>query len=153
MYSETQKAGIKHFFIAIADAIGLWAVTLIVKFFSQAVPIVGQIVTIAAFCVLVYFVYAHYAPVFEYTADSKKIRVVRRTGHREKIVEVKVSDIVSVTSRPAEGVKTDRLCPAIILPKNPLYINYGTRAVLIDGSDKLYECLKNIMNGDKRWQK
>lgn len=153
MYSETQKAGTKHFFFTLAATLFLSAVTFMIRFFTQSVPVIGQLATVAAFVIMVYLVYIHYAPVFEYTLDGNRLIVIRRTGHREKNISVELSDIVSISEKAPDGVKADRMCPAMFFPKKPLYINYGTRAVLIDGSDKLYTRLKNLMNGDKKWQK
>lgn len=153
MYTEIQKAGVKHFFIALAAAAALSAVTFFIRFFTRAVPLIGQTATVAAVAALAYLVYAHYAPVFEYTLDGHRLTVTRRTGRREKKVTVRLSQIVSVSDKAPANVKTDRLCPAVFFAKNPLYINYGSRTVLIDGSSELYGHLKNAMNGDKRWQK
>lgn len=149
MYSEIHKAGTKHVLLALAAGIVLSLLSGVVKFFLQNIPLAEQIVTIGFFAVLVYLVYIHYASQFEYKINGYKLIITRKTGRRIKITEIKSAQIDEISSKRPKNIKTDRMTVSIFFVKNPMYIIYGNKAVLIDGTNELYEHINNITNGEK----
>ena len=149
MYSETKTAGIRHFLLALLAALGMYLVAAIIGFFTQSVPMVWHIVTILFFGILVYVVYFHYASTFEYKAGGYKLIITRKTGHRIRTIELKASEITEISRTKPDGIKTERMTVEIIAPKNPLYITYGNKAVMIDAGEELYSHIKNITNGEE----
>jgi hypothetical protein len=150
MYSETHTSGTKQFLLAVGAAAVLAGVSSVIRRLSQAMPMIGELLSVILFAFLVYLVFVHYAATFEYKISGYTLTVTRKTGHREKIIEIKSGEITAVSKKRPDGVKTEKMCVAILLCKNPLYICYGDRAVLIDGSSELAEKLKNMMNGEKK---
>lgn len=139
MYSEIHKAGTKHVLIALAAGIAMSLLSGVVKFFLRNIPLAEQIVTISFFAVLVYFVYIHYASQFEYKISGYKLIITRKTGRRIKVIEIKSAQIDNISSKKPKNIKTDKMTVAVFFAKNPIYITYGDKAVLIDGSDELCE--------------
>ena len=152
MYSETHTSGMKQFFIAVGAAAVFLAISLVIQFFTKSTPLIGDIVSVILFVVLGYIVYTHYTAVFEYRVDGHKLIITRKIGHREVSLTLKSGQINSITRSRPSGVRVSGKCVAVMFPKNPLYIVCSDSAVLIDGSEELYENIKNQMNGDKKWQ-
>ncbi len=149
MYSEIKSAGMRHFLLALVAAFVMYIAAAVIGFFTQSVPMVWHIVTILFFGILVYFVYFHYASVFEYKAGGYKLIISRKTGHRMRVIELKPSEITAVSRIKPNGVKAERMTLEIFAPKNPLYITYGDKTVLIDAGEELYNHIKNLTNGEK----
>ena len=153
MYSEIHRSGIKQFLYALAEAAAASVVSLVIKFIFREIPLIGDIATVAIFSALVYCVYVHYTAVFEYSIDGHNVTVMRTIGHRKSTIGFKTSQISSVLRSDPPKMHISRRCISILRPKNPLYIIYGSKGVMIDGSEELYDKLKIAMNGDKKWQK
>lgn len=149
MYGEIHKAGTKHVLLALAAGVVMSLLSGVVKFFLRNIPLAEQIVTIGFFAVLVYLVYIHYASQFEYKISGYKLIITRKTGRRIKVVEIKSSQIENISKNRPKNVKIERMTVAVLFVKNPMYITYGSKAVLIDGTDELYAHINNIMNGEK----
>lgn len=108
--TEKCTAGIKEAMFAI-----LWAVAILIgydladtamRLYTSNAFGSNMVLTIAAIlagCVLVYVVLTRYAAVFIYDADKKSIRITRKIGHRERAVEVKYRNIISLSRKIPEN--------------------------------------------------
>ena len=116
--------------------------------------LVLTVLAVAIGCVIAYFVLTRYGAVFTYTAEEKKIYIKRRIGHREKVIEIKNRDIVSVSkSAPyKETKKVYKMCKSIVSQKNRYYLVYknnGEReTVIFEPSQNLVkEISKRVKEG------
>ena len=100
---------------------------------------------IAAGCVVVYFVLTRYAASFTYEAGKRAIRLTRKIGHRERIAEIKYSDIISFSrERPQNMPKPVRkFGKTVFSGKNAYYITYkngsAKETVIFEPSEKMAE--------------
>ena len=151
---ETQSAGIKEFIIAL-----LWAGVL---FFlggsvSYAIPVykvIGGVGTLLLFCAFAFFVLTRYSAVFTYSLEKNVLRVNRKIGHRNKEVEIRAEEIVSISDKNPKLRPTYRMKKRVLRSRYDCYIVYvhnGTEACLLFNPSN--EMIKRIKKEVKKAEK
>lgn len=97
--NEVRTGGRKEFVFSV-----LWAAILLFigKYIIYILPsykVIGGILTVLMFCVLGFFVMTRYAAVFTYSLKGYNLRVNRMIGKRNKEIEIKISDIKSISHK------------------------------------------------------
>ena len=156
--TEKNTAGIKEALFAV-----LWAAAILIGYdladtairlytadaFSSNMML--TIFAISAGCVLVYFVLTRYAAVFIYDADKKSLRITRKIGHRERVVDVKYKNIISFSRKIPENPPkpVHKMKKTVFSNKNAyclIYKNGSAReTVIFEPSRKLTETIKSMM--------
>lgn len=162
--TEKHTAGVKEAVFAV-----LWAVAILIgyDFADTAMRLYSAnqsdstggiggnmaltIAAILAGCVLVYFVLTRYASVFIYDADKKSIRLTRKIGHRERVVEVKYKNIISFSEKIPENPPkpVHKMRKTVFSNKNTYYLIYkngsAKETVIFEPSRKLAEEISSKM--------
>lgn len=147
MYTEINKAGTKHFLLLLLATAVTGTFLSYLKFIFSS-KLVIDIVTIAVFLVIGYFVFMRYCAVFEYSTDGKVLSIVRRIGRNTRIIEIEVKKIKKLTQDKEKAnppKKITNMCVSILSKKNAYYAVYFEnnvkKAILFEPSDEL---IKNI---------
>ncbi len=135
--TETNKAGIKE-----AAFAALWAFVIIIvydfadtalRLYTSRGAEMNMLLTIGAVlagCVVVYFALTRYAASFTYEAGNKSLRLTRKIGHREKSIEIRYRDIISLSKkRPGNMPKpVYKMRKTVFSDKNIYYMVYKNRS-------------------------
>lgn len=123
--TETQAAGFKEFLISI-----LWAALLFVagNSVSYAIPIfkiIGGLFTLFLLCAFAFFVLTRYSAVFTYSLNGYTLRVNRKIGHRNKEIEIKLSQIKEISDSDPKIKPTYRMRKYILRNRLDKYIIFN----------------------------
>lgn len=148
MYTEINKAGVKHFLLLLLSTAVIGTVLSYLKFvFSSKLFI--DIITIAVFLVIGYFVFMRYCAVFEYSTDGKVLSIVRKIGRNTKVTEIEVKKIKKFTQDKAKAQppkNPTNMCVSILSKKNAYYVVYFEnnvkKAILFEPSEELIKHIK-----------
>lgn len=152
--TETQSAGFKEFLISL-----VWAAVLFVMggSVSYAIPlfkVIGGIGTLLFLCAFAFFVLTRYSAVFTYSLNGCILRVNRMIGHRNKEVEIKLSQIKSISEKDPNIKPTYRMRKYILRNKLDRYIIFsdgGTeKCLLFDPSPELLKKIKKQMKKSEK---
>ena len=129
---EKHKAGIKGFINAVllSLAILLGYDFIDTAFRMSGIDFAGReiILTVhaVALCsVLVYFVITRYAALYTYEMKQKSVVITRKIGYRERIEEIRNTELCSLTSkRPLREVKKVYRMQKTILSGSVYYVLY-----------------------------
>lgn len=102
---ETRTGGTKEFIFSVIWALFLLMLGRLIIFTLPNYKIIGVIITIMMFCLLAYFVLTRYSAVYTYTLKNDILRVNRRIGHRNKEVQIYMTEILSVSRAWPRNVK------------------------------------------------
>lgn len=157
MYKQENKAGFKDFLKVLAMAV---AAVIISELFSMIVAAVtggagaalaGQILLIVMCVIIVFFVYNHYASVYNYKITKKHIVIEKKTGRRVTEYEIPLVEINKMYIRKnppkLEGKKL-RLCSSIFGYKKTTVITCGeeNNVIIFEPDDKFVKKIKEYMN-------
>ena len=120
--TEEKKATTRHFFWALGAAFAIGCVSSVLRYVLP-IPLVGDLVSIALFCVLAYVVLVHYTSVFIYEINADTLLLTRRIGAREKRIEIKRGVVAFVGTKKPQG-KTENMCVSLLPRKKVVYITY-----------------------------
>lgn len=147
MITNEKKATTRHFFAALAAAMIIGLISSVVRFFLPN-AIVGDVLAIALFCILAYFVLIHYTSVFVYTLDGYSLTVTRKIGAREKQIIIKSNAVVSVCKKKPSSVKAENMCVSVFMKRGALCITYKDsnqlRAVWIEPENELEQAVLKL---------
>lgn len=125
---EIRTGGRKEFIYSV-----IWAVLLLFvgKIIIQILPtykMAGGIATVFMFGILGFFVMTRYAAIFTYTLKGHILRINRKIGKRNKEIELKMSEIKSVSNKKPASMPRHRdvyiMCSSVFSKKKRYYIEY-----------------------------
>lgn len=126
MYTQTNKAGIKHFLLTLISVAVVGIILSYVKFIMPN-KLAADVIIIAVFFLMGYPVFLKYCAVFEYSTDGETLTLLKKTGHRTTRISVDIKKIKKFTNdkRAAALPKqvTD-MCVCIISKKRVYYAVY-----------------------------
>ncbi len=148
MYTQINKAGVKHYLLLLL----LTAVTGTLLSYLKVVfssRMVVEVITIAVFFTIGYFVFMRYCAVFEYATDANVLRLTRRIGRNVRTVEIEVRKIKKLTQDKAMAQppkKSVNMCVSLLSKKNVYYAVYFEnnvkKAVLFEPSKEFIQHMK-----------
>ena len=123
---EVKTGGGKEFIISVVWVIILLFIGDIIVSALPDYKIIGIIITILMLCVLGFFVLTRYSAVYTYSVKNGRMKVNRKIGYRNKEIEFRVSDVISVTKhRPGVSVNNVyNMHTKIFSKRNIWYIVY-----------------------------
>ena len=123
---EVKTGGKKEFFISVIWVVLLLFIGDIIVSLLPDYKIIGIIITILMLCSLGFFVLTRYSAVYTYSVKNGRMRVNRKIGHRNKEIDFRLSDVVSITRhRPNGAVKNvSNMHTKLISRRNIWYIAY-----------------------------
>lgn len=153
--SEVRTGGRKEFVYSV-----LWAVFLLfagkyIIFILPEYKVLGGIATLLMFCVLGFFVMTRYAAVFTYSLKGYSLRINRKIGKRNKEIEIKASEINSVSRKKPDNMPRHsdvyKMRASVFSGKRLCYVSYtknDTDGVLVfEPSEEMMKALKRLKNG------
>ncbi len=149
---ETQAAGFKEFFFALIWVAILFILGSSTGYAISVYKVISGIGTMLLFCVFAFFVLTRYSAVFTYSLEGYTLRVNRKIGKRNKEVEIRAGDIVSISRTDPKIRPTYRMKKYILRNKRDCYIVYnknGEQACLLfNPSDEMIKKLKKSSKKD-----
>lgn len=146
---EIHTAGLREFFYVL-----FWSVILFVlgRYTEYALPVfkmLSAVFTILIFCVFAFFVITRYSATFTYSLNGNVLRVNRSIGHRNKEIEMKISQIKEISELNPKIRPTYRLKKYILKNKLDCYITYdrgnGTECLLFAPSPQMLKKIKKSL--------
>lgn len=129
---EKRTGGGKEFIFSM-----LWAILFMyfgqyITYVMPSYKIVGTIITILLFCILGFFVLTRYAAIFTYGFKDDILRINRSIGHRNKEVEMYISEVKSITkTRPSVKVKNVyNMRTSVFSSKKTYYVVYERSGIV-----------------------
>ena len=134
---EVKTGGGREFIISVVLVIILLFIGDLIVSALPDYKIAGIIITILMLCVLGFFVLTRYSAVYTYTVKNGRVKVNRKIGYRNKEIEFRISDVISVTKhRPVTSVKNVyNMHTKIVSRRNIWYIVYKKKT-----SDNMLVC-------------
>lgn len=121
---EVQSAGLKEFFIAIVWAAALFALGGMSGYAVSVYKIISGVGTMLLLCVYAFFVLTRYSAVFTYSIEGRVLRVNRKIGHRNKEIEIRARDILSISDRDPKLRGTARMKKYVFRNRRDRYVVY-----------------------------
>lgn len=147
--SEMQSAGFKEFLISLVWAAALFVMGGSVSYAIPLFKVIGSISTLLLLCAFAFFVLTRYSAVFTYSLNGYILRVNRTIGHRNKEIEIKLSQIKAVSAKDPRIKPTYRMRKYILRNRLDCYITFsdgGTeKCLLFDPSPELLGKIKKQM--------
>ena len=149
--SEERTGGRKEFLFSVMWSVLLLFVGKCIIYIIPSYKVVGGILTVLMFCVLGFFVMTRYAAIFTYTLKGYNLRINRMIGKRNKEIEIKISDIESISRKRPENMpkaqNVYKMCASVFSKRRLYYVSYvrnNTKEVLIFEPSE--EMVKRIMS-------
>lgn len=151
--SEVRTGGKKEFIYSV-----LWAVLILfagkyIIFILPEYKVLGSIATVLMFCILGFFVMTRYAAVFTYSLKGYNLRINRKIGKRNKEIEIKASEIKSISRKRPDNMPRRRdvykMCASVFSKKKLCYVSYtknDTDGVLVfEPTEEMIKTLKRLV--------
>lgn len=153
---EKRTAGTKEFFIALVWAIFLFTINQYAGAALKSYHIAANLLGLAMFCVLGFFVLTRYCASYTYTVKNGRVRVSRTIGHRVKELDFAVSNIKSISpgSTKAKAKNIFNMTTKAISKKGTYCIVFNKKgfdeAVIFEPSGEMAEYIKQQIKEGRR---
>lgn len=147
-FTEKKAAKIREFLFTLVMACVCYEIGRLVRDVLTSYKVIGDLIAIALFCVLAYFVITRYAASYTYSVGGGVLKVTRSIGHRVTAVETEISSIKKISaSKPDKKPEhIYRMTPHILPNKRTRYVIFGRgkveKMIVFEPSAELLKALK-----------
>lgn len=154
---EIRTGGIKEYFYSVTWAMAILFVGKFLIYLMPSYKLFGGIAAVVMFVILGFYVMTRYSAVFTYKLTGYVLRTERRIGGRTKEVELKISDIKSISYKKTGKFRRRDMyvmCATVFsFGKKRCYIEYTVgkenMLLIIEPSAEMAEKIKTLMRSVK----
>ncbi len=154
--TEKKAAGVKEFLFTLVLACVCYGAGRIIRDALTSYKVIGDLVTIALGCVLVYYVITRYAASYTYSVEDGVLKIVRAIGHKVSAVEADIASIKKISaSKPDIATKNAyKMTPHILPNKHTRYVVFEQgrikKTIIFEPSAEFLKAVKAYKHTERK---